>query len=104
MGLEEDDEDSFVDIDNIPGTGSDQEGRIRGTGMVGKRVEVVTRSGRRVGGVVDTPVKTLPISVYHAHIFGFSTLSPPPSPKWDTLPWPCGAAGLFPPHAYPQGP
>ena len=30
-GLEEEEEDSFVDIDDIPGTRSDQEGGIRGT-------------------------------------------------------------------------
>ena len=69
-GLEE--EDSFVDIDDTPGTRCDQEGGIRGTGLVGKRVEVVTRSGRRAGvlytvndaprlvekqGLVDIPVK-----------------------------------------------
>ena len=35
-----------------PGTGCDQEGEIRGTGMVGNRVEVITRSGRRAGRVV----------------------------------------------------
>ena len=41
-----------IDIDDIPGTRSDQEGGVRGTGKVGKRVEVVTRSGRRAGRVV----------------------------------------------------
>ena len=41
-----------------PGTGCDQEGEIRGTGMVGKRVEVITRSGRRAGRVVH--VKDVP--------------------------------------------
>ena len=51
-GLEEEEEDSFVDIDNIPGTRSDQGGGVGGTGMVGKKVEVVTRSGRRAGRVV----------------------------------------------------
>ena len=50
-GLEEED-DSFVDIDDMPGRRSDQKGGIRGTGMVGKRVEVVTRFGRRAGRVV----------------------------------------------------
>ena len=50
---EEEEEDSFVDIDGTPGTRCDQEGRIRGAGMVGKRVEVVTRSGRRAGRVVS---------------------------------------------------
>ena len=48
-GLEED---SFVDIDNIPSTKSDQEGAIEGTCMVGTRVEVVTMSERRAGRVV----------------------------------------------------
>ena len=51
-GLEGEEEDSFVDIDDIPGTRSDQEGGVRGTSMVGRRVEVVTRSGRRAGRVV----------------------------------------------------
>ena len=51
-GLKEEEEDPFVDIDDIPGTRSDHGGGIRGTGMVGKRVEVVTRSGRRAGCVV----------------------------------------------------
>ena len=51
-GLEEEEEDLFVDIDGTPGIRCDQEGGIRGTGMVGKRVEVVTRSGRRAGRVV----------------------------------------------------
>ena len=51
-GLEEEEEDSSVDIDGTPGTRRDLEGGIRGTGMVGKRVEVVTRSGRRAGRVV----------------------------------------------------
>ena len=51
-GLEEEEEDSSVDIDGTPGTRCDQEDGIRGTGMVGKRVEVVTRSGRRAGRVV----------------------------------------------------
>ena len=51
-GSEEEEEDSFIDIDDIPGTRSDQEGGVRGTGIVGKRVEVVTRSGRRAGRVV----------------------------------------------------
>ena len=51
-GSEEEEEDSFVDIDDIPGTRSDQEGGVRGTGMVGKRVEVDIRSGRRAGRVV----------------------------------------------------
>ena len=37
-GLEEEEEDSFVDIDDIPSTRSDQEGGVRGAGMVGKRV------------------------------------------------------------------
>ena len=36
----DEEEDLFVDIDDIPG---DQEGRIRRISMVGKRVEVVTR-------------------------------------------------------------
>ena len=48
----EEEEDSFVDIDGTPGTRCDQEGGIRGTRMVGKRVEVVTRSGRRAGRVL----------------------------------------------------
>ena len=52
-GLKEEEEDSFVDIDDIPGTRSDQEGGIRGTSMVGRRVEVVTRSGRRAERVVN---------------------------------------------------
>ena len=43
-GLEEE-EDSFVDIDGTLGTRCDREGGIRGTGMVGKRVEVITSSG-----------------------------------------------------------
>ena len=43
---------SFVDTDDIPDTRSDREGGIRGIGMVGKRVEVVTRSGKRAGHVV----------------------------------------------------
>ena len=51
LGLEGE-EDSFVDIDDILGTRSDQEGGVRGTSMVGRRVEVVTRSGRRAGRVV----------------------------------------------------
>ena len=51
-GLEEEEEDSFVDIDGTPGTRCDQEGGIRGTGMVVKRVDVFTRSGRRAGRVV----------------------------------------------------
>ena len=51
-GLEEEEGDSSVDIDSTPGTRRDLEGGIRGTGMVGKRVEVITRSGRRVGRVV----------------------------------------------------
>ena len=51
-GLEEEEEDSFVDIDGTPGTRHDQEGGIRGTDMVGRRVEVVTRPGRRAGRVV----------------------------------------------------
>ena len=50
--LEEEEEDSFVDIDGTSGTRCDQEGGIRGTAMVGRRVEVVTRSGRRAGRVV----------------------------------------------------
>ena len=50
-GLEEE-EDSFIDIDGTPGTRRDQEGGIRGTDMMGRRVEVVTRSGRRAGHVV----------------------------------------------------
>ena len=49
----------------MPGRRSDQEGGIRGTGMVGRRVEVVRRSGRRAvlctindaTGVVNTPAK-----------------------------------------------
>ena len=41
-GLEEKEEDSFVDIDGTPGTRCDQGGGTRGTGMVGKRVEMVT--------------------------------------------------------------
>ena len=66
-GLEGEEEDSFVDIDDIPGTKSDLEGGIRGTSMVGRRVEVVTKSGRRAvalctvndvaTGAVHTPVK-----------------------------------------------
>ena len=51
-GLEEEEENSFVDIGGTSGTRCDQEGGIRGTGMVGKRVEVVTRSGRKAGRVV----------------------------------------------------
>ena len=51
-GLEEEEEDSFVDIDGTPGTRRDQEGGVRGTDMVGRRVEVVTRPGRRAGRVV----------------------------------------------------
>ena len=51
-GLEEEEEDSFVDIDGTPGTRRDQEGGIRGTDIVGRSVEVVTRSGRRAGRVV----------------------------------------------------
>ena len=51
-GLEEKEEDSFIDINGTPGTRCGQEGAIRGTGMMGKRVEVVTRSGRRAGRVV----------------------------------------------------
>ena len=51
-GLEEEENNSFVDIDDMPGRRSDQEGGIRGTGIVGKRVEVVTRFGRREGCVV----------------------------------------------------
>ena len=50
--LEEEEEDTSVDIDGTPGTRCNQEGRIRGAGMVGKRVEVLTRSGRRAGCVV----------------------------------------------------
>ena len=49
----EGEEDSFVDIDDIPGTRSDQEGGIRGTSMMARGVEVVTRSGRRAGRVVN---------------------------------------------------
>ena len=52
-GLEGEEEDSFVDIDDIPGTRSDQEGGIIGTSMAGRRVEVVTKSGRRAGRVVN---------------------------------------------------
>ena len=48
----EGEEDSFVDINGTSGTRCDQEGGIRGTAMVGRRVEVVTRSGRRAGRVV----------------------------------------------------
>ena len=51
-GLEEEEEDSFVNIGGTPGIRCNQEGGIGGTGMVGKRVEVVTRSGRRAGRVV----------------------------------------------------
>ena len=47
----EEEEDSFADIDDILSTRNDQEGGIRGTCMVRKRVEVVTRSGRRTGPV-----------------------------------------------------
>ena len=36
-------------IDNILGTRSDKKGRVRGTGMVGEKVEVVAKSGRRAG-------------------------------------------------------
>ena len=50
--MEEEEGDSSVDIDSTPGTRRDLEGGIRGTGMVGKRVEVITRSGRRAGRVV----------------------------------------------------
>ena len=50
-GLEEE-EDSFVDIDGTLGTRCDQKCGIRGTGMMGKWVEVVTRSRRRAGRVV----------------------------------------------------
>ena len=35
----------YIDIDDILGTGYNQEGRVRGTGMVGKRVEVVQGQG-----------------------------------------------------------
>ena len=49
--LEEEEEDSFVDIDDILSTRSGLEGGNRGTGMVRKRVEVVTRSGKRAGRV-----------------------------------------------------
>ena len=51
LWLEGEEEDSFVDIDDIPGTRCDQEGGIRGTSVVGRRVEVVTRSERRAGRV-----------------------------------------------------
>ena len=51
-GLEGEEDNSFVDIDDMPGRRGDQEGGIRGTGIVRKRVEVVTRFGRRVGRVV----------------------------------------------------
>ena len=36
----------------MPGRRGDQEGGIGGTGIVGKRVEVVTRFGRRAGRYV----------------------------------------------------
>ena len=49
LALEE--EDLFVDIGDILSTRNGQEGGIRGTSMVRKRVEVVTRSGRRAGRV-----------------------------------------------------
>lgn len=42
--------DSFLDIGDISGTRSDQGGGVGGAGMVGKRVEVVARSGRVVYG------------------------------------------------------
>ena len=49
LGLEEEE-----DIDDTPTTRSDQGGRARGNGMVGKRVEgVVTRSGRVVCPAVN---------------------------------------------------
>ena len=51
-GLEEEEEDSFVDIDGTPGTWCDQEGEISGTGIVGRKVEVVTRLGRSAGRVL----------------------------------------------------
>ena len=50
-GLEKE-EDSFVDIDGTPGTRCDQEGGIKGTGIVERKVEVVTRLERRAGRVV----------------------------------------------------
>ena len=50
-GLEEE-EDSFADTVGTSGTKSDQESGTKWTGMVGKRVEVVTRSGRRAARVV----------------------------------------------------
>ena len=51
-GLEEQEKDSSVVIEGTPGTRFDLEGGIRETGMVGRRVGVVTRSGRRGGRVV----------------------------------------------------
>ena len=51
--LEEEGEDSFADIDDILSTRSDQGVGIRGAGMVRKRVEVVTRSGRRAACCVQ---------------------------------------------------
>ena len=41
---------SFLDIGDISGTRSDHGGGVGGVGMVGKRVEVVARSGRVVYG------------------------------------------------------
>lgn len=48
----EEEEDSFADTDGTSGTKSDQESGTKWTGMVGKRVKVVTRSGRRAARVV----------------------------------------------------
>ena len=42
---EEEEEDSFADIDDILSTRSDHKAGIRGTGMVGSRVVVVTYKG-----------------------------------------------------------
>ena len=51
-GLVDEGEDPSVGISDAPGTRSGQEGGVKGTGIVGKWVEVVTRPGRRAGRVV----------------------------------------------------
>ena len=58
MRSEEEEEDLFVDIDDIPGLRSDSGVGLEGLhSMLEKRVEVVTRSGRREGSVVwGTPL------------------------------------------------
>ena len=50
-GLEKEEELS-VDIADTLGTRSDREGRAREIGMVGKRVGVIIKTGRRAGHVV----------------------------------------------------